>query len=109
MGQEAPEVWQEPLPELKVVTAGGPPPDPAEPITSQHLGQFFDWMGPVFDYVLLDTPLIGTRLRSRRFGGAAYGDSVLLVLDVQSTRREKLFDRRCATWKASQQTCLRWS
>ena len=71
MEKEAPEVWQEPLPGLKVVTAGGPPPDPAEPITSQHLGQFSDWMGAVFAYVLLDTPLIGIRLRSRRFGGAA--------------------------------------
>lgn len=89
MGQEAQEVWQEPLPGLKVITAGPPPPNPAEMFTSQRLAHLIERMRPAFDYILLDTPPVGLVSDSAVLA-AAHGDGVLLVLDAQNTRKVAL-------------------
>jgi capsular exopolysaccharide synthesis family protein len=88
-GQEAPEIWQEPVPGLKVITSGPLPPNPAELVTSQRLAQLLDRMRQAFDYVLLDTPPV-TLFSDPAVLAAAHCDGVLLVLDAQNTRRGAL-------------------
>jgi capsular exopolysaccharide synthesis family protein len=79
------EVWQEPVPGLKLMPAGVPPPNPAELLTSRRLAEFLGQMRQKFDYVLLDTPPVGYASESAAL--AAVGDGVLLVLDSQNTRK----------------------
>lgn len=82
------EAWQEPLPGLKVLTAGAMPPNPAELLGSRRFAEFLDQVRQEFDYVLLDAPPTG--LVSDPTILAAQGDGVLLVLDAQNTRRKAL-------------------
>src|SRR5215213_1113067 len=80
------EVWQEsPLPGLKIVTAGPIPPYPAELLYSRRFAQLLDQARQGFDYVLLDSP--PTQLVSDPLILAAQGDGVLLVIDLQNTRK----------------------
>jgi capsular exopolysaccharide synthesis family protein len=82
------EVWQEPLPglqELKLITVGPVPPNPAELASSARLGELFDRARRDFDYVLVDTPPVG--LVSDPLALAARTDGVLLVFDGRSTRK----------------------
>jgi receptor protein-tyrosine kinase len=80
-------VWQEPVSGLKLISAGPPPPYPAELLSSQRLVQFLDETRRVFDYVLVDTPPVGV---SESAVLAANGDAVLLILDPQRTRKGSL-------------------
>jgi polysaccharide biosynthesis transport protein len=82
------EVWQEPIPELKLMPAGAPPPNPAEMLTSRRLADFLGQMKQKFDYVLVDTPPVG--LASESPALAAIADGVLLVLDSKHTRKGSL-------------------
>lgn len=82
------EVWQEPLPGLKVITAGPVPPNPTEFLDSSRFAQFLDQARQEFDYVLIDGPPLG--LVSDSMVLAAQGDGVLLVLDAQNTRKRFL-------------------
>jgi receptor protein-tyrosine kinase len=82
------EVWQEPMPRLKVVYAGPPPPNPAEMLASQRLAGFLSEMKEQFDYVLVDTPPVGYASESAAL--AANGDGVLVVVDSQNTRKGAL-------------------
>jgi capsular exopolysaccharide synthesis family protein len=80
------EVWQEsPLPRMNIVTAGPIPPYPAELLNSRHFAQLLDQARHGFDYVLLDSP--PTKLLSDPLILAAQGDGVLLVIDLQNTRK----------------------
>jgi capsular exopolysaccharide synthesis family protein len=82
---DLPEVWQEPLEGLKVITAGALPPNPAELLSS---GRFADLVGrarQMFDYVLIDVPPVA--LVSDPAIVAVQGDGTLLVLDAQNTRK----------------------
>lgn len=79
------EVWQEPLPYLKVVTVGPPPPNPAELAGSERFSQFLEAVRQDFDYVLMDAPPI--QLVSDPAIIGTQGDGVLLVLDAQHTRK----------------------
>ncbi len=89
VGERAPqEVWHEPIPGLKLIPAGAPPPNPAEILTSRRLAQFLDQVREEFDYVLVDTPPVGYASESAAL--AANGDGVLLVLDSQHTRKGSL-------------------
>ncbi len=84
MGErDLPEVWQEPLKNLKVLTAGPIPLNPAEILSSRSFTQFLNRVRQEFDYVLLDAP--PTRLVSDPIVLASQGDAVLLVLDAQNT------------------------
>ena len=81
-------VWQEPLPGLKVVSAGHTPPNPAEILSSRRLAELLNWAREEFDYVLVDTPPV--RLVSDSAILAKQGDGVLLVLDVQEASKKSL-------------------
>jgi capsular exopolysaccharide synthesis family protein len=81
------EVWLEPMPGLKLICAGPPPPNPAELLSSRRLAEFLAEMRRRFDYVLVDTPPVGV---SDSAVLAASGDGVLLVLDSQRTRKGPL-------------------
>lgn len=83
-GGEAEKVWREPIPGLRLICAGPPPPNPAELLSSRRLAEFLGEMRDRFDYVLVDTPPVGV---SDSAVLAANGDGVLLVLDSQNTRK----------------------
>ncbi len=83
--RDLPEVWHEPLPGLRIVTAGLPPPIPAELLGSRHLAEFLGQQRQEFDYILLDTPPVG--LFSDPLAIAPRTDGVLLVIDAQKTRK----------------------
>lgn len=82
------EVWQEPHPNLKVVTVGTLPPNPAELLGSRRFAQLVGEMREQFDYVLIDAP--PTQLVSDPAILAMQGDGILLVLDSQKTRKGTL-------------------
>ena len=82
------EVWQEPLPRLKVLPAGPIPPNPAELLGSRRFAEFLDQMRQEFDYVLIDAPPV--ELVSDPVILASQSDGVLLVLDSQNTRKISL-------------------
>jgi capsular exopolysaccharide synthesis family protein len=86
--QEPQEVWIEPIPNLKLIPAGAPPPNPAEILTSRRLTEFLGRVRQDFDYVLVDTPPMG--YVSEAAALAANGDGVLLILDSQRTRKGAL-------------------
>lgn len=81
------EFYQEPLPDLdlKVLTAGPIPPNPAELLSSRRFSEFLTSVREQFDYVLLDSPPTG--LVSDPTVLATQGDGVLLTLDAQKTRK----------------------
>jgi capsular exopolysaccharide synthesis family protein len=79
------QVWQEPLPELKVLTAGPLPPNPTELLSSSRFAELIHHVREAFDYVLVDTPPIGSV--SDPLILANQVDGVLLVVDFQKTRK----------------------
>jgi protein-tyrosine kinase len=79
------EIWQEPMPGLKLITAGLPPPNPAELLGSQRFAEFLDRVRQEFDYVLLDIAPVNVVSDSLII--ATQVDGVLLVLDAQNTRK----------------------
>ncbi len=89
IGERGPEeVWTEPIPRLKLVPSGPPPPNPAELLSSRRLAEFLGHVRREFEYVLVDTPPVGRVSDSAVL--AANGDGVLLVLDSQHTRKRDL-------------------
>jgi len=82
-------IWQEPLPELKVVTVGPVPPNPAELLASRRFAELLDQSRQEFEYVLVDSPPVGRV--SDPLVLAAKGDGVLLVIDAQSTRKASVW------------------
>jgi capsular exopolysaccharide synthesis family protein len=82
------EVWHEPLPRIKVITAGTPPLNPAELVSSQRFAEFVNGMRQEFDYVLIDTPPVS--MVSDSVVMATRADGVLLVLDAQGTSKGAL-------------------
>ena len=85
---DLPEVWQEPLEGLKVITAGALPPNPAELLSS---GRFADLVGrarQMFDYVLIDVPPVA--LVTDPAIVAVQSDGVLLVVEAEKTRKESV-------------------
>jgi len=86
--REPQEVWQKPIPSLKLVSSGPPPANSAELLSSRRLAEFLERMRQQFDYVLVDTPPVGRVSDSAVL--AANADGVLLVLDPQHTRKRSL-------------------
>jgi capsular exopolysaccharide synthesis family protein len=84
------EVWEEPLPGLKVAPAGPIPPDPAELLSSGHFAALLDQARQLFDYVLVDSPPAASV--SDPIIIATQTDAVLLVLDFKRTRKNVLRD-----------------
>ena len=79
------EIWQEPLPGLRVGTAGSVPYNPAELLGSERFAELLNQARQHFDYILIDAP--PTRLVSDPVILAAQADGVLLVIDAQNTRK----------------------
>ena len=79
------EVWQEPLPGLKVIVAGAVTTNPAELVSSERFAEFISQVRQQFDYVLVDCPPVG--LTPDPLILAAQADGVLLVFDAQNTRK----------------------
>lgn len=82
------EVWSEPLSNLKVVTSGPIPPNPAELLGSRRFAALLDQIRQEFDYVLIDAPPVEMVSDSSILSRQA--DGTLLVLDAQSTSRAAL-------------------
>ncbi len=82
------EVWTEPLPGLKILSAGPIPPNPAELLSSGHFAELIGQARRLFDYVLIDSP--PTEVVSDPMIIATQADAVLLVLDSQGTSRGSL-------------------
>ena len=85
--QRAQEVWQEPIPGLKLISAGPLPPDPTDLLSSRRLTQLLEEMRQEFDYVLVDTPPVGP---ADSFVLTAHADAVLLIVHSERTRKEAL-------------------
>jgi capsular exopolysaccharide synthesis family protein len=82
------EVCTEPLPGLKILSAGPIPPNPAELLSSGRFAQLIGQARRLFDYVLIDSP--PTELVSDPMIIATQADAVLLVLDSQGTSKGSL-------------------
>jgi len=82
------EVWHEPMLKLRLITAGPPPLNPAELLSSRRFAEFLKQVRGQFDYVLVDTPPVTMVTDSAVVGALA--DGVLLVLDAQGTRKNSL-------------------
>jgi len=83
-------IYQEPLPDLdlKVLTVGPVPPNPAELLSSQRFSEFLASVRNRFDYVLMDSSPTG--LVSDPTILATQADGVLLTLDAQRTRKGEI-------------------
>jgi capsular exopolysaccharide synthesis family protein len=79
------DAWHEPIPNLRVLTAGPIPHNSADLLGSQRFTEFMRQVRERFDYVLVDTPPVG--LVSDTAILAAHSDGVLLVIDNQKTRK----------------------
>jgi capsular exopolysaccharide synthesis family protein len=85
-GERSPqEVWQEPLPGLKVGTGGPTTPSPTELLGSAGFAGLLKQARQEFDYVLVDAPPVQAVPDPMIL--AAQGDGVLLVVDYESTRK----------------------
>jgi capsular exopolysaccharide synthesis family protein len=81
----AQEASEEPVEGLQVISIGSVPHDPAELLDSQRFAEFLASVREEYDHVLIDAPPIG--LVSDAAILATQGDGVLLVLDMQNTRK----------------------
>lgn len=79
------EIWQHPMPKLRVATVGPIPPHPAELLGSQRFSEFLDHAREEFDYVLIDAPPVEPVSDPTII--ASQGDGTLLVIDAQKTRK----------------------
>jgi capsular exopolysaccharide synthesis family protein len=81
------EAQQEPLEDLdlKVLTVGDLPPNPAEFVNSRRFSEFLAAIQTEFDYVLVDSSPTG--LVADPLVLATQVDGVLLTLDARKTRR----------------------
>lgn len=71
---------------LRVVTAGGLPPNPAEVLGSERMRQFLSEAQQAFDVVIVDSPPCGAVTDPVVLSQAV--DGVLLVLDAHRTARQ---------------------
>ncbi len=76
------------VPNLKVLSVGSVPPNPAELLGSNRFSALLGRVREEFDYVLLDAPPV--RLVSDPVILAALADGVLFVVDSQATDRTAL-------------------
>jgi len=86
---EPQEFWHEPLKGLHVLTPGPLPPSPTEILSSRGVAGFLEQARREFDYVLLDTPPT-TPLITDSVILAPQADGVILVVDVERTRKGSL-------------------
>jgi len=82
------EMCTEPLPGLKILSAGPIPPNPAELLISGRLGPLVGQARKLFDHVLIDSP--PTELVSDPMIIATQADAVMLVLDSEETSKASM-------------------
>jgi capsular exopolysaccharide synthesis family protein len=82
------DVYQEPMPGLKLVTAGPALPIPSEVLNSKRLSEFLQEVRQEFDCILLDAPPLESTSDPAIL--AAQVDGVLLVFDARGTRKGAL-------------------
>jgi capsular exopolysaccharide synthesis family protein len=82
---ELSEMCTEPLPGLKILSAGPLPPNPAELLISGRLASLVGQARQLFDYVLIDSP--PTEFVSDPMIIASQADAVMLVLDSEETSK----------------------
>lgn len=88
-------VLREPLPNLKVATAGSIPHNPTELLNSARFAELLGHLRRGFDYVLMDSSHVLTESlpvgpSAEPITLAAQADGVLLVLDAHGLRTETL-------------------
>jgi capsular exopolysaccharide synthesis family protein len=89
IGESAPEqVSQTVIPNLKVMTAGPVPPNPAELLSSERFAGLLGRMREEFDYVLIDAPPV--ELVADPAIVAARAEGTLLVVDAQRTHKRAI-------------------
>jgi capsular exopolysaccharide synthesis family protein len=74
------------VPNLKVLTSGPVPPNPAEILASQRVAELLSLLKETADYVLIDTPPIIAVTDAAAL--APRVDGVLLVINAGKTRRD---------------------
>lgn len=77
---------QTPIPNLVALTAGPPPPNPADILGSQRMQRVVDALSASADLVLFDSPPIGLVTDAAML--ASRVDGVILVIRAGKTRRE---------------------
>ncbi len=82
------EAWQAPSPNLKVVTGGPAPPNPADLLGSRRFAGLLGRARQEFDYVLLDAPTVETASDAAVL--ATQADGTLLTIDSRKTSRTAL-------------------
>jgi capsular exopolysaccharide synthesis family protein len=82
---ELSEMCTEPLPGLKILSAGPLPPNPAELLISGRLASLVGQARQLFDYVLIDSP--PTEFVSDPMIIATQADAVMLVLDSEEASK----------------------
>lgn len=82
------EVWQEPLPNLKVLVSGSVPPNPTELLESRGFSELFAGVREEFDYVLVDSSPAGMVPDPAIL--ATQGAGILLVLNARKTRKKEI-------------------
>jgi capsular exopolysaccharide synthesis family protein len=82
---ELSEMCTEPLPGLKILSAGPLPPNPAELLISGRLASLVGQARQLFDYVLIDSP--PTEFVSDPGIIATQADAVMLVRDSEETSK----------------------
>jgi len=76
------------IPFLDVITSGPIPPNPAELIISESMGELLEDLKTKYDYIILDTPPIG--LVSDALELAEYCDAILYVVRQNMTKKSML-------------------
>ena len=82
------DVYQEPMPGLKMVTAGPALPIPSQVLSSKRLSGFLQEVREEFDCILLDAPPLESTSDPAIL--ASQVDGVLLVFDARGTRKGAL-------------------
>ena len=82
------DAWYEPMPKLKVLTAGPEPHDSTDLLGSERFALFMHRVRVSFDFVLVDAPPVD--LVSDTAMLAAHSDGVLLVIDAKKTPKSSV-------------------
>jgi capsular exopolysaccharide synthesis family protein len=82
------DAWHEPVPKLKVLTAGPEPHDSTDLLGSERFAEFMHRVRERFDHVLVDAPPVD--LGSDTAILAVHSDGVLLVIDAKKTRKNSV-------------------
>ena len=76
------------IPDLDIITSGPIPPNPAELIISDAMGELIEELKEIYDYIILDTPPVG--LVSDALELAQYCDATLYIVRQEVTKKGML-------------------